>query len=82
MAELEDRPSGKPRSRSRSSRPSQHSPAPAVCIVGKADFVPDVAAVSCSRTGDVEFPSEAAVQRAVRQLMALFEAAPRLGAPA
>ena len=62
MAELEDRPTGKYRSRSRSKRPSQPSPAPAVCIVGKADLVFDVAAMSCSRVSDVEFPSEATVQ--------------------
>ena len=82
MAELEDRPSGKSRVRSRSGRPSQPSPAPAVCIVGNADLVPDVAAVSRSRVSDVEFPSEAALQSAVRQLVALFEAARQLGAPA
>ena len=81
-AELEDRPSGKSRSRSQSSRPSRPSPAPAVCVVGKADLVSDVAAVSCSRVSDVELPSEAAVQSAVRQLVALLEAARRLGAPA
>ena len=82
VAELGDRPSGKSRSRSRSSRPSQPSPAPAACVAGKADLVSDVAAVSCSRVSDVECPSEAAVQSAVRQLVALFEAARQLGAPA
>ena len=82
VAELEDRPSGKPCSRSRSGRPSQLSQAPAVCVGGKADLVSDVTAASCSRVSNVEFPSEAAVQRAVRKLVALFEAARRLGAPA
>ena len=82
VAELDDRPSGKSRSRSHSSRPSRPSPAPAVCVMGKADLVSDVAVVSRSRVSDMEFPSEAAVQSAVRQHVALFEAARRLGAPA
>ena len=82
MAELEDRPSGESRSRSRSGRLSPPPPAPAVCVGGKADLGPEVAAVLCSRTSDVEFPSEAALQSAVRQLVALFEAARRLGNPA
>ena len=82
VAELEGRPSGKSRSRSQSSRPSRPSPAPAVCVVGKADLVSGVAAVLWSRVSDVEFPSEAAVQTAVRQLVALFEAPRRVGAPA
>ena len=50
--------------------------------MGKADLVSDVAVVSCSRVSDVEFPSEAVVQSAVQQLVALFEAACQLGAPA
>ena len=38
VAELEDRPSGTSHSRSQSSRPSRPSPAPAVCVVGKANL--------------------------------------------
>ena len=82
LVELDDRLSEKSRFRLRSSGPSRPSPAPVVCVVGKADLVSDVAAVSCSRVSDVECPSETAVQSAVRQLVALFEAARRLGAPA
>ena len=41
----------------------------------------DVSVASCSRAISLEVPSEAAVQNAVRQLMALFESARQLGAP-
>ena len=78
VAELEDGPPRKSRSRSRSARPSPPPPAPEVCVVAKSDLVSDVAAVPRSCAGDVGFPSEAAMQSAVRQLVALFEAARRL----
>ena len=78
VAKLEDGPPRKSRSRSRSARPSPPPPAPEVCVVAESDLVSDVAAMPRSRSGDVGFPSEAAVQSTVRQLVALFEAARRL----
>ena len=82
VAELEDGPPRKSRSRSRSVRPAAPPPVPQVCVVEKSDLVSGVATVPRSREDDVEFPLDAAVQSAVRQLVSLFEAARRLGGSA
>ena len=67
-------------SRPRSVRPSQ-SPTAEARTAGELAPASDVPVASRSSAIAVEVPSEAAVQNAVHQLMALFEAARQLGTP-
>ena len=50
--------------------------------MGESGSIPGAGEELPSRAGDAEVPSDAAVQSAVRQLIALFEAARQMGAPA
>ena len=54
---------------------------PEIRLVGESDSLPGAGKVSPSPAGDEGVPSDAAVQSAVQELIALFEAACQAGAP-
>ena len=82
VTELEEAPPRKSRSRSRSVEASPPPSVPEIRVVGESGSVPGAGQELPSREGEDGVPLEAAVQSAVRQLIALFEAARQVGAPA
>ena len=82
LTELAKAPPRKSRSRSRSARASPPPSLLEIRLVGESDSVPGAGEELPSHEGEQGVPSDAAVQSAVRQLIALSEAARQMGAPA
>ena len=82
LAELAKAPLRKSRSGSRSARASPPPPVPEIRLVGESGSVPGPGEELPSRDGEEGVPSDAAVHSAVRQLVALFETARQVDAPA
>ena len=82
VTELEEAPPRKLRSRSRSVRASPPPSVPEIRLVGESGSVTGAGEELASREGEEGVPSDAAMQSAVRQLIALFDAARQVGAPA
>ena len=81
VTELEEVPPLTSRFRSRSVRMSPPPSVPEIRLVGESASLPGAGKVSLSSAGDEGVPSDAAVQSAVPQLIAPFEAARQAGAP-
>ena len=82
VTELEEASPRKSRSRSQSLRASPPPSVPEIRLVGQSGSAPGAGEELPSRGGEEGVPSDAAVQSAVRQLIALFETARQVGAPA